>query len=129
MNRTPDITDNLEKCRERLSRLCITLCRNMHDAEDLFQDTCFRAFRYYRRYDSEKSFENWIMKICVNTYKTGLKSKYRNPSKTFDTEEEHDLFFSEIPDCSSEASVKYRELVDAVNHLPEKYRTVLLICL
>ena len=56
MNNVPDINQNLEAYRERLSRLCINLCKNYSDAEDLFQETCFRAFRYYSTYDPKRDF-------------------------------------------------------------------------
>jgi len=127
LNNAPDITQNLVLYRERLSRLCINLCRNRHDAEDLFQETCFRAFRYSSRYNPEKDFENWIVKICVNTYKTELRKKYLHPLKTFETAEEHDMFFSDLPDTGTASSDEYRELKDAVNSLPEKFRTVIAL--
>ena len=126
MNNAPDITRDLGKCRERLTRLCINLCRNRADAEDLFQETCFRAFRYYRKYDPKRDFENWIVKICVNTYRTELRKKYIFRMKQFETEEEHDLFFNLLPDRESE-SEEYRSLTEAVKKLPEKYRVVVAL--
>ena len=126
MTNVPDINQNLEAYRERLSRLCINLCKNYSDAEDLFQETCFRAFRYYSKYDPKRDFENWIVKICVNTYKTELRKKYIFRMKQFETEEEHDLFFSLLPDREIE-SEEYRSLTDAVRKLPEKYRVVVVL--
>ena len=126
MNNVPDINQNLEAYRERLSRLCINLCKNYSDAEDLFQETCFRAFRYYSKYDPKRDFENWIVKICVNTYKTELRKKYLFRMKQFETEDEHDLFFSLIPDREGE-SEEYRMLIETINNLPEKYRIVVVL--
>ena len=72
-----DISEHIEKCREPLTRLCLSLCGDHHDAADLFQDTCLRAFKYYRNYDETKEFDKWIFSICVNTYRSGLRKLYR----------------------------------------------------
>lgn len=128
MKNDTDISEYIEKCRERLSRLCMNLCRDQHDAADLFQDTCLRAVKYFKSYDSRTDFERWIFKICVNTYKSGLRHLYRMRTISFSTEEEHDEFFSMIPE-TEDTSVKeeYRELLNAVNRLSEKYRTVMVL--
>lgn len=123
-----DISEHIEKCRERLSRLCLNLCRNYHDASDLFQDTCLRAVKYYSSYDTEQEFDKWIFRICLNTYKSGLRKLYRMKQLSFSTADEHDEFFRLIPDNDDTAThEEYRELLETVNRLPEKYRTVLVL--
>lgn len=123
-----DISKYIEECGERLSRLCLNLCRNCHDADDLFQDTCLRAVKYYSTFDEKQEFDKWIFRICVNTYKSGLRRLYRLKPKTFATSDEHDEFFRLIPDSDDTAThEEYRELLETVNRLPEKYRTVLVL--
>lgn len=122
-----DIGYYLEECRERLSRLCINLCSNRHDAEDLFQDTCLRAVKYFKKYNRDMDFEKWIFRICVNTYRTNLKRKNRYKTITFETTYEYDLFFSCIPENEHQHDERYRDLLIAVNKLPEKYRTILIM--
>lgn len=128
MESKTDISENIEKCRERLSRLCINLCRNYHDAADLFQDTCLRAVKYYKSYDESQNFDSWIFRICVNTYKSELRKIFRAKKLVFASEEEHDEFFRLIPDDDDTAShEEYRELIKTVRNLPEKYRTVVAL--
>jgi len=123
-----DISEHIEKCREPLTRLCLSLCGNHHDAADLFQDTCLRAFRYYRNYDESKEFNKWIFSICVNTYKSGLKKLYRMKKVDFASVGEHDDFFAGIPDTQNPASrEQYRALVKAVKKLPEKFHIVIVL--
>ena len=123
-----DISENIEKCRERLSRLCLNLCRNYHDADDLFQDTVLRAVKYYDSFNDDTEFDKWIYKICVNTYKSGLRKLYRLRPIAFTSEEEHDAYFSLIPDDDTTAShEEYKELLKAANRIPDKYRTVLVL--
>jgi RNA polymerase sigma-70 factor (ECF subfamily) len=117
----------LEKSRERLTRLCMNLCKNHHDAEDLFQDTCLRAVKYFKKYDHNTEFEKWIYRICINTYKTSLKKKYIFKQAAFENDEEYSLFIECIPEAERPYDDSYRELLAAVNKLPEKYRTVLVL--
>lgn len=37
-----------------------------HEAEDIYQDTLLRAFRYLRSYRKSESFRNWIFTIAHN---------------------------------------------------------------
>ncbi len=57
-----------------LTRFCMKLCANVHDAEDLFQDTWARAFDKFNRYKPENSFKSWLFTVCVNCFKI-LKRK------------------------------------------------------
>ena len=123
-----DISEHIEKCRERLTRLCLSLCGDHHDAADLFQDTCLRAFKYYKTYDKNKEFDKWIFSICVNTYRSGLKKFYRMKKVDFASAEEHDDFLTGIPDTDSTAShEEYKELIKAVKKLPEKFHIVIVL--
>ena len=107
MKNKTDISENIEKCRERLSRLCLNLCRNYHDADDLFQDTVLRAVKYYDSFNDDTEFDKWIYKICVNTYKSGLRKLYRLRPIACTSEEEHDAYFSLIPDDDTTASKNF----------------------
>ena len=42
-----------------LTRFCIKLCGDVHDAEDLFQDTWARALDKFDQYDQSSSFKSW----------------------------------------------------------------------
>ena len=128
MKDNTDISEHIEKCREPLTRLCLSLCGNHHDAADLFQDTCLRAFKYYRNYDETKEFDKWIFSICVNTYRSGLRKLYRMKKLDFLSAEEHDDFFAGIPDTGNSASrEEYKELIKAVKKLPEKFHIVIVL--
>ena len=59
----------IEQYSERLSRLCCNLCRNYADADDLFQDTWFKAMKNFDKYDKTRDFGKWLFAVCVNTYK------------------------------------------------------------
>ena len=128
MKSKTDISEHIEKCGERLSRLCINLCRDHHDAADLFQDTCLRALKYYKTYDASQEFEKWIFRICVNTYKSTLRRLYNSRPLLFGSNDEHDEYFEMIPDDDDTAThEEYKELLKAVKRLSEKYRVVVVL--
>lgn len=50
--------DYIQRYNIDLTRLCISLCGNMGDAEDLLQDTWLKALKNYDKYDSTKPLIN-----------------------------------------------------------------------
>ena len=55
---------------KRLYGLCLTLCADPFEAEDLYQETWLKALKNLSRYDPSREFEPWLTRICVNTYRT-----------------------------------------------------------
>jgi RNA polymerase sigma-70 factor (ECF subfamily) len=46
------------------------LSRNWEDAREISQETMFRAFRYLRSFDQERSFKNWFLQIMMNVWRS-----------------------------------------------------------
>jgi len=44
-----EIEKYIDQYRERLTRLCINLCGNQADADDLYQDTWMKVIKKYRK--------------------------------------------------------------------------------
>lgn len=64
---------------KRLYGLCLHLCAERADAEDLYQETWLKALKNLSKYDREQKFEPWITSICVNTYRNILRRRRRSP--------------------------------------------------
>ncbi len=120
------IESYIEKYQERLTRLCINLCRNYADAEDLFQETWLKAINNFDKYDATKNFDKWLFSICINTYKNNYKSLFTHKNISFATTEEKDIFLSSIPDKEIK-NENYKELIEIIKTLPDKYRIVLAL--
>lgn len=110
--------------KERLSKLCCSLCRNYADADDLFQETWLKAMNGYESFDKSRDFGKWLFSICVNTYKNKCRTEKR--VYHFNTAEEKEIFLASLPDTTVK-NEKYDELVEQIRELPEKYRTVLAL--
>lgn len=109
-----------------LTRFCMKLCGNVHDAEDLFQDTWTRAFDRIEQYHSEYSFKSWLFAICANTFKNAKKHKYNSSKAVFATQEEKENFIRSIPADEQDIDA-YLDLHAAILSLPKKHRVVLVL--
>ena len=67
----------------RLFGLCMILCGDSFEAEDLYQETWLKVVKNISRYDPAKEFEPWLTKICVNTYRNTLRRIARSPMLHF----------------------------------------------
>lgn len=122
-----DFSQYTEQYSADLTRLCMSLCGNKAEAEDLFQETWLKAMRHYDRYDKTKPFDKWLYSICVNTYKNVLNSAYRRLRYSFPTSEEGDAFFNSIPDIDNTNRDDYYKLHAAIRSLSKKKRTVIVL--
>jgi len=110
---------------KRLYGLCMVLCANSHEAEDLYQETWLKVVKYIDRYDRAKEFEPWLTKICVNTYRSTLRKIARSPVfNTFSSTEEKELLLNSVP--APEGS-DYSDLYAAIDKLPEKLRITVIL--
>jgi RNA polymerase sigma-70 factor, ECF subfamily len=67
----------------------LRLTKNERDAEDLVQDTCMRAYRFFDKFERGTNIKAWLFKILTNTF----INRYRRGGL------ERDLF--EGPDADS----------------------------
>lgn len=117
--------DYISSHGKRLFGLCQKLCGNREDAEDLYQETWIKAYRFFDKYDRGKEFEAWLTSICVNTFRDMLRrQKWKSLFVFFRTNEEKDIALSAIPVSENP---DYSDVRNAVNELPEKYRLVIIL--
>jgi len=71
----------------------LRMTHNQNDAEDLVQDTMFKAFRAFDQYQKNTNFRAWAFRILVNTYITAYRKAIRQPQKvSYDDLEEFYLY-------------------------------------
>ena len=109
---------------KRLYGLCLTLCADSYEAEDLYQDTWLRAVKSISQYDPCRPFEPWLTRICVNTYRNTLRRIARSPLLNFRTNEEKDAFLQSVP---APENPDYSSLYEAIDALPEKLRLAVIL--
>lgn len=110
-----------------LTRLCISLCRNKSDADDLFQETWYKAIKNFSKYKNNLSFDKWLFSICVNTYKDNKKLSYNNRILNFQSDKEQSLILNSIPVTDPQELNDYYELHKALSTLPKKLKITLTL--
>ena len=110
-----------------LSGFCLQLCRDKHEAEDLFQETWLNVLRYGERHglDGIENMKAWICKISVNLYLDRVKHGKIENRIEFKDNEEKEYFFRNLEDRSQ--MEYYAELYDAVSRLPAQLKTVVIL--
>lgn len=109
-----------------ITKLCMSLCSNRYDAEDLYQSTWEKAMKKIKQYDPNKSFEKWLFSICINTYRDNLKRFDTKKVLKFSNSEEHERLLSSIPDSSVDKD-EFISLHLAVNKLPAELKEIIVL--
>lgn len=119
------INQYILKHGKRLYGLCITLCADSFDADDLYQETWLKVLKKYEQYDPSKPFEAWLTRICVNTYRDFLRHKKKNPVfENFASNEEKTAALENVHEIEKK---DFSDLHNAINSLPEKLRITVIL--
>mgnify|MGYP000527049636 CR=1 FL=1 len=97
-----------------------TLCNSEKLAEDLTQDTFYRALVFMMDRNNYSTSVQWLVKIAHNVFVDYVR-KNRIPLE--DLEDIHSEFPGEHPDHS-----KRLDLVQILNQLPLRYKSFILLC-
>lgn len=110
---------------KRLYGLCITLCADSFDPDDLYQETWLKVCKKLHLYKPEMKFEYWLTQICVNTWRDQLRHKKYSPFyDLFSSTEEKDSLMEDVRAAETD---DFSDLHNAVDRLPEKLRTTVIL--
>ncbi len=114
----------------------LRLTKNDRDAEDLVQDTCMRAYRFFDKFERGTNIKAWLFKILTNTFinRYRRKVKERNVTEGSEREAVHEAFISR--DASDYAANPEQYMFDrllsddvlrAIDGLPIDFRLVVIL--
>lgn len=112
---------------------CVRYVGDPHEAEDLAQETFFKAWRGLAKYNSKAArFKTWLMRIARNSAVDFLRKKKAVPFSSFDTGDGNALVESLADDAAlAEETLAQahdeRELAAALRELAPAYREVLIL--
>ena len=122
----------IERYQGKLFAYLYRLIGNRDEAEDLLQDVFIKAYKNLRSYDSSRKFSSWIYRIAHYEAVNFIK---RKSLKRFVSWEDISSTKDKLESSSNEESAdgawirkeSIKEVDDAINKLPIKYKQVLLL--
>ena len=110
------------------------MVRNKQEAEDLTQETFIKAYNSINSFNEEYAFSTWLFKIatnnCIDFFR---KRKLKTQSMDQTVRYKDDEIKQEYPDIEKTADKdllageKTRLIRQAIDELPEKYRTAITL--
>jgi RNA polymerase sigma-70 factor (ECF subfamily) len=113
------------------------MARNQNDAEDLVQETMYKAYRALDQYQDNTNFRAWVFRILVNTFITAYRKAVKAPQRiSYEDLEDFNLYKKMEPVDPSQVESK-DDMLDnyfeddvktALENLPYQFRLVVLLC-
>ena len=116
---------------DTLYRVALRFTADPTRAQDLVQDTMFKAFRSWHRYEPGTNVRAWLLTILRNTFINDYrKEKQRGPTVDIETAETFSLF-DEVQDEDPEGQffdkIVDEEVLKAIDSLPDEFRETLTL--
>lgn len=114
----------------------LSLVKNEPDAEEVTQEAVLKAFKNLSRFRHEAKFSTWLIQISINEAKMKLRKDRRHLYESMEDGQQNDegdyipkdfADWREIPSEALEQKELRKALTRALDSLPEKYRTVLIL--
>ena len=123
--------------QRQASRLALYLLRDVSDADEAVQDAFVKVFTHITSYREDLSFEAWFTRILANTCRDRKKARRRRERWELSGMDDHPEYGSRVERAVSNAPTPEdlvlgaemrRTVMAAIDGLPERQRTVLLLC-
>jgi len=122
--------------KDYLYSACLYLTRSKDEAEDLFQETYLRAFRFFHQFMPGTNCRAWLLTIMHNAFKNRYPQRLR-AARTVEFDEAEYAYEKKLledgegnRDNPAElllSRVVDGEITEALRALPEEYRTTFLL--
>ena len=119
-----------------LYNMAYRLTRNAEDAEDLVQETYFKAYKHYDKFEAGTNLKAWLFRIMKNTFINGYRKKQNQPPQS-DFSDIEGAFENLVdrspgqqiknPEQEFLANVMDEDVQNAIDALREDYRMVILL--
>ena len=121
---------------DSLYSAALRLTKNERDAEDLVQDTCMRAFRFFDRFERGTNIKAWLFKILTNTFINRYRRRVKERTVVEGNERDavHERFVSrDATDLAANPEQYFfdrllsDDVLQAIDALPIDFRLVVIL--
>jgi len=121
--------------QDALYNYALKIARNADDAQDLLQETYYKAFKNYHQFENGTNSKAWMFMILKNTFINNYRKIKREPVK-LDYDEIEDIYENIKSDQAKDNNLDldfYNDLLDdelsaALSKIPSKMKEVFLLC-
>ena len=117
MRSEQEVNRVIELYGDTVRRLCMIYLKNYADTEDIFQNVFLKYATSLIKFESDEHEKAWFIRVTINKCKDLLKSFFRNRTVSLD----------DIVEKPEAIPSDYREVLEAVLSLPQKYRNVVYL--
>ncbi len=122
----------MRRYNQRLYRVALAITRNDGEAEEIMQETYVRAYQHLRQFAGRAKFSTWLTRIAVHESLARNRQRSRFEQTPASPEPQGDImdtFPSGAPKPEQHVSQGEagRLLEQAVNSLPDAYRTIFVL--
>ena len=108
---------------ERLKYFALSLTANKDDADDLFQETYLRAFRYREKMTDQRNVKAWIYTIMRNIFINEYRRKFKSSASISYTDDPYQLDNDKSRyTVAGDEEFSVKEIEKVINELDEEYR-------
>lgn len=108
--------------------LAMRLTANEEDARDVVQESYLRAWKGIRRFRGDAQFSTWMYRITANAAATLVQKRRRRRVESLDAVDEPiEMSLEAQPEAAAESAVGLAELARAVQALPPKLRSIVVL--
>jgi RNA polymerase sigma-70 factor (ECF subfamily) len=121
--------------QDALYNYALKIARNADDAQDLLQETYYKAYKNYHQFENGTNSKAWMFMILKNTFINNYRKVKKEPAR-IDYDEIEDIYENIKSDQSKDNNLDldfYNNLLDddlsaALSKIPSKMREVFLLC-
>ena len=117
----------VRKHQARIRGYCLWTMGNAAEADDAAQEIFIKAYRGLGSFHGTAGFSTWLHRIAVNHCRDLLRKRVRERTESWDALREEKGEAAEALIARQEPVSQRRQLQEALDRLPEQYRTVLIL--
>lgn len=117
MRSEEEVNRAIERHADTVRRLCVIHLKNHADTEDIFQDVFLKYVLSSVSFESEEHERAWFIRVTINACRDLLRRFFRSRVVSID----------EIAEQAAPENPDHREVIEAVQSLPARYRDVVYL--
>jgi RNA polymerase sigma-70 factor, ECF subfamily len=111
----------------KLMAFAQSLTKDAETAQDLYQETAYKVFRYREHFHPATNLKAWVMTIMKNTFINHYRKKKRQQTLYDNTGNDFLLNSSQTTENHGEAKITIEEIQAAISELDEPFRIPFLM--